>query len=67
MTKITCDKCKKQINSPIVVDFRDGEHPHNGSICHKSMDLCEDCARIRKGDYKYRFVCDMEWDAFCDL
>ena len=44
MTIITCDFCQSKCN-PIVVRFRDGEHPHNGSTCYKTVDVCKDCAR----------------------
>jgi hypothetical protein len=45
MTKITCDLCESEITgTPIRVEMRDGEHPHNGSRMTKTVDCCEDCA-----------------------
>ena len=45
MTKITCDVCNRQVSTPIKVEFRDGEHPHNGSTMRTRIDLCEVCTK----------------------
>lgn len=43
MTITTCDICGGNTNDGIKVRFRDGEHPHNGSIMYKNADVCRVC------------------------
>lgn len=45
MTTTTCDLCGATIESNlIIVELRDGEHPHNGSPMSKLVDCCHQCA-----------------------
>jgi hypothetical protein len=59
-TVITCDKCNKQITTPIRVEFNDGEHPHNGSLMTIIKDLCRVCAQNSELELRV----DKEWDVF---
>lgn len=60
MTRTTCDLCNTEIKAyPIRVEFRDGEHPHNGSTMYKTVDLCQECATSIDG-----LKCHEEWDDF---
>lgn len=46
MTKITCDKCGKEITNRIMVDLPCEEHQSRRLVCGvwiKSYDLCADC------------------------
>ena len=44
-TLITCDICNREIQrDKLIVEFDNGEHPHNGSKMTISKDLCLNCA-----------------------
>lgn len=47
-TIVTCDVCGRRVepHAAVKIEVRDGEHPHNGSVMHKDIDVClERCIR----------------------
>lgn len=45
MTKIYCDICKSEVSDCIPVTVCNGEHPHNGSTMHSTIDVCFKCIK----------------------
>lgn len=43
MKKLICDICEQEVTETLAVEVLDGEHPHNGSIIHKDIDVCFNC------------------------
>jgi hypothetical protein len=50
-TKRYCDLCDNEAHDLVVVEMRDGEHPHNGSTMYKDVDICMNCIRKVKKLY----------------
>jgi hypothetical protein len=50
MTKYFCDVCKRDKTERELIKVRvlDGEHPHNGSAMHKTIDICIPCIQSQE-------------------